>query len=430
MICKKCNTAMDALDETCKTCGETARKLNRNWSKFAKISVISLVIAAFGAYILLYNLGLFNLDFLNDMLATGGAQLEEQIPDDNIDNAQMPNEDIATLAPIIPLRRDVQELNRVLAAIFDAVNSYMSSHSHFNPIITRMGYLYNATNGSLITIERLVDLGYLNSDYLGENVHILFLRPGDFSQFDEVELYGLLPMDASLLTVFLAYDNVEGFGLFSRHGEHIIFRENLNRLLAGYNPDFNGAIQRPGSGHPIYAAVMNVIESDISEPAFIRYLAVDDAHGFVAFTIGQGQDITNYVFDINHGSDGGGIDITVRAAGFEVTQHPKVAINGAIVNFNFELMPNYDITNISLEPLHENSELIHALVYEEHLPYGHLPDFISLARGFSFIVYNGISYLAQYNDGWSIVEINGWQAAEELLGGNVNNPPLYIIWQH
>jgi len=424
---------MDAADDVCKSCGSPVQKMNRNWSKFAKISVITLIIAAFGAYILLYNLDVINPDTIGEIFG-GAPTADEPTPLDVGYGGQEPEEPVGGQGEAATERRSEEEHQAILSSVLASVDAYMQDFSQFNPIISRMGYLHNVSSGEYVTIELLERLGYLSHEYLAEDMLILYLRPMDLVLFDEIAFDSTPPAGQMVsLTVFLGYETPIGIGLYSRFGSQIIFRENLNHLLVNeYNPD-NGEIMRPTEQDVVYQAVVSMISDALpGADVFIRYLAVDEAHGFVAFsTAGDGHGIINYILALEY--DGNELaGVRLLAAGFETTQHPKANINQAAPSFNFELMPDYDIASTSLlandSPVFQ--DIFDTMIENGQIEEGGLPVFISATPAFAYIVLDyGDVFFGQYNDGWSVVAVGGWQVAQGLMADNVNNPPLYIIWQ-
>jgi len=423
---------MDATDTICKSCGHAVQKLNRNWSRFAKISIITLIIAAFGAYIALYNLGMINLNSITDFF--GSASVVEEMPVADVGHVvQVPEGEVNVGGEIVPLRRDEEEQIATLSTILETVDAYIWDFSAFNPIISNMGYLYNAASNEFVTMELLANHG-LDYEYLAEDVFILYLRPMDLALFDEISFDGVSAAQMGFLTVFLGYELPAGIGLFSRFGTQMIFRENLNHLLINNYGSNNGEIFRPTMQDDIYHATVGMISgANPDEDVFIRYLAVDDVHGFVAFSLsGDKQVITNYIFVLEHENDTL-VGVRVLATGFEATQHPKVAVNGAVPNFNFGLMPNYDIANVSL--LSGDSPVFQDIIYamEENglIEEGDLPAFISATAGFAYAVSvlgDGF-FIQRSGDSWNFMSVDGWREWEQLMVEHVNSPPLYIMWQ-
>ena len=429
MLCVKCHTAMDASDDVCKSCG-AVQKMNRNWSKFAKISLITLVVAAFGTYVALYNLDIIGPGFFEDIFGTKAASEEPAAPDAGYAGPEQ-EEAADGQREIAAERRSEEEHQAILLSILEAVEEYMREYQ-FNPIVSSMGYLHNISLGEYITIEFLERLGYLSNDYLEEDVIILYLRPMDLNQFNEITFEGTPAGQMAALTVFLGYEVPTGIGLYSRFGSQQIFRENLNHLIMNdYNTN-NGEISRPTAQDAIYHAVVNMITDALpGVDVFIRYLAVDDAHGFVAFsTAGDGHSIINYIFSL--AQEDGLINLRVMALGFEATQHPKAAINGAVPSFNFELMPDYDIASTTLSES-DTQDFLAGLNAMEQFSQAEDDMFIfaSATNSFAYAVnMHGNAFFGRHSDGWTVVPIDGWRAAESLMADNVNNPPLYIVWQH
>jgi len=422
---------MDAADEVCKSCGSPVQKMNRNWSKFAKISAITLIIVAFGTYILLYNLDIIGPNFFGDIFGSAAAE-ESPVPDVGY-AGQEPDEAVDIDIEATPERRSEEEQQVVLGSILSAVDTYVQEFSQFNPIISRMGYLHNVSTEEYVTIELLGRLGLLSEEYLDEDAFILYLRPRDLMLFDEIT-FESVPSAGQMvsLTVFVAHETPTGIGLYSRFGAQEIFRENLNLLLTDvYNPN-NGEIYRPTVQDAVYQAVVEMISSSNPDSAaFIRYLAVDNLHGFVAFTVaGDDNIIINHVLSLQYDGEEL-IGVRLLAEGFENTTHPKTDINQAAPSFNFELMPDYDITGINLsqsgvQAFVESFAMRELLGLEEY----DILIFASATDSFAYAVREqGNAFFGQYNNGWQVVPVEGWQVAETLMKENVNNPPLYIIWQ-
>jgi hypothetical protein len=424
---------MGAADDVCKSCGAVVQKMNRNWSKFAKISVITLIIAAFGTYILLYNLGVVSPDTFGDIFGSP-AMPDEPTTLDVSYMGQGPEEAAGEDGEIAAERPSSEEKQAALASVLEAADAYVRDFSQFNPIISRMGYLHNASLGEYVTVELLERLGLLDENRLTEDVFILYLRPMDLVQFDEFVLESALSAGQMVsLAVFVAHEVPTGIGLYSHFGEQLIFRENLNRLLLyEYNPD-NGEIIRPTAQDAVYHAVVEMIsDAHPGADVFIRYLAADDAHGFAAFSLtANGNGVINHIFALEY-ENYELMGVRLLAAGLEVTQHPKADINQAAPNFNFDLMPNYDITGVSLLPGNSPvfNDILGAMIQNGQLEEGHSPIFMSATANFAYIVRAyGDVFFGRHDDGWEIAPIDGWRAAEALMAEITNNPPLYIIWQ-
>jgi len=447
MLCHKCHTSTDATDSICKNCGASLHKSGRNWSKFARISIITLVIAAFGVYVLLYNLNMIDFGFIGDIFGGSEAHAEETVPQESSETPPSSYDEApGDEAPVLPARRSEEEQLSVLGSILSSVDSYLATFQSVHPIISNMGYLYNAAAERFVTIESLVNQGFIDAVYADEDIFILYLRPMDFEGIEEISLpSGLNTLDSEAMSVFLAYERPTGIGLYSRFGHEIIFRENLNAIFEFYNPEIEGlGVFRPpdgsGVGAQLFAAAIRaVLEHEGLDPLGsrdyidIRYLAADGMHAFAAVSFeGQSHIIHNYVLRLRDEEWGENWGYDVIAINVEMLIQPIVSINTLAPNFNLDLFPDYDISAVHLVP---ESILINDGILEPFIEMGllqeeEMPHFISGTNAFAYIIINTFERFIAYHDGgWNIMPVDDWRHAEQVLSEMTVNPPLYIIRQ-
>ena len=435
MLCERCHTTTGANDEACRSCGTPVRKLNRSWSKLARISIVTLVVTVFVVYVVLYNFDMIDFGFFEDVFTGAPAAAGEPVDFDPSEDGQYYDEGQTVYSEyVLPMRRSVEEQHALLEEIFEAVSAYVRDHSPSHPIISSGGWLYNAAKDAYVTVELLAGLNYLEYEQSAkaEGMLILYLRPMDLAAFEEVKLDGLGAASTERMTIFLAHEVPQGLALFSSHGQDLIFRESINKVFADYMSD-NREISRPVSGDAVYRAVTAMVSSFVMDDIFVRYLAVDDVHGFIAFsTRGRVDAVQNFVLLLN-GDEQGRPQLLARD--FETTLHPVVAINGAAPSFNFDLMPDYDIARVELLGRDEAlfADVLQTMVQNGQKDEEDEPLFVSVTHGFAYIVLaDNSTFLGQHSaGGWSVVPVEGWRAAElTLVEFAAINPPLFLIWQN
>jgi hypothetical protein len=256
----------------------------------------------------------------------------------------------------------------------------------------------------------------------------------DLTVFEEVELGSISQRQQTRMTVFLAYQTPTGVGLYSALGHHLIFRENLNKLFDSYAP-YNGEIWRPVAGDALYRAVVDMLTATSPEGVFVRYLAADDVHGLVVWSRrGDRQRVRNYIFKLEYDDEGNFTNTRAIARDFEGTLHPTVAINSAIPNFNFDLLPDYDMARLELvdegSPVFD--EILGVMIENEQIYENGEPVFISSTNLFAYIVFLDHGAFLGLNGpaGWRIIPVDDWRDAGQIMVENVINPPLYILWQN
>ena len=458
MLCIKCNTATNADDTSCYNCGASVKRRNRTRSRIIGAFVVLLVLGAFAAYFVLQHLNIINFDFIDNLFGGNTAIISGaesgttyQPPTISTGDAGGETADTTTSSAATPTqtRRTEEEYHAMLSTYLAAVEAYIRINGQDNALLARTGRLYNATTSDVVTAELLMRLGFLDASFADENVHVLFLRPMDLIGFDEVELIGLTPREREQLTIFLAYQTPIGLGLYWARGNTMIFREHLNEVLTYYS-SANGDVWRPTMADPIYHIVTDMIAAfHPDEQIVVRHMAVDDVHGFVAYsTLSDANTIANIIFRIdvhedededeseNIGNQTEAITVLIRRP-FEATRMPLVAINEVVPNFNFDLLPLYDITPTAIQFLDEDDPAFAALTGTLDAM-GHSTHFISASYPFAYIITaGGQALIGQYHhldadvpaSGWSIEQITNWRTAEEIISAFEGRQPFYILWQ-
>jgi len=455
MLCEKCHTAIDAHDAStaneaaCSNCGTIAKKRNRKRSKAVRVVIVVFILAVFGAYFALQHLDFIDFDPMDMLFGGGTAAAPEEVPPASAVDSEDANlvgaNNYETTTAVV--RRSDEEHQAMLATHLTAVEAYINLHVHTNALLTLTGFLYNATASEFVSTSRLIDLGFLNDSFDDEDVLVLYLRPMDLAGFNEVELAPLTPAVSEVLTVFLAYQTPLGFGLHSNHGTTMIFRENLNEVLTSYSPD-NGEILRLTMASPVYQLVLEMITTlhpnvdggnDVNEQIFIRHLAIDETHGFVAFSTSANTNaIANIIFAIdfvggyNEDYDESHYMVLniITTAAFEVTRMPNVVINGIAPSFNFELMPLYDIAPPSINFMDVDEPMfVDLLATLEDMGVSSTL-LVSASYPFAYIVTaTGQALLGIYSDGWQVEGVASWRTAEEVIAEHGGPQPFYILWQ-
>jgi|GEM_PF-1589684 len=442
MLCEKCHTATDAGDATCNTCGTRIKKRNRTRARIVRVVVVILILAAFGTYFTLQHFDIIDFDPFENLFGGGtSTSVEESTPPIGTDSEDANHVNVSGGNAEAPpdRRRSDGEHQAMLTTHLAAVTAYVNLHVQTNILLTRTGFLYNATTSEVVDTPLLISLGFLEDAFAYENVMVLYLRPKDLADYDEVEFPPLSPTDREVLTVFLAYQTPIGLGLYSTHGGTVIFRESLNEVLMYYSPD-NGEVFRPTMADAIYHYVAEMIaelrfnseeQEQGQEQIFIRHLAVDDAHGFVAFSVASDiNTISNIIFSIDLDEDYYTVLNIITAAAFEVTRMPTMVINSVAPGFNFELMPLYDIAPVNIHLMDEDEPMfIDLLTTLTDINFSNAL-FVSASYPFAHVVTTtGQVFMGFYDDGWRISGVATWHTIEDVIAASAGVHPFYILWQ-
>ena len=413
MLCKKCNEVVQASEDVCKACGTPvfeAHNIKRRPRVLRYIVVVAVLIAS-GAFVYLYMQDMINFDFFG-----GSAQADVEIPgtDDDFFVEQTQESDPEAEGAVSTVR-DQATRQALLADVHAAAFSYVTQLSLAVPFISYGGYLFNQADGVFITAQVLAGIYTLEltEEHLEEEKLVLFLRPSDLAVFDEVNL-----PDTSQMTIFVGLETVTGVGLFSVFGYTEIFRENLNAVISSYLP-LEGDALRPQALDAVFAATRAAVSQQESSSFDVRYLAHDDNFVFVTVsTRGQSHILRHHIF--LRGAAG----LTHLLSDFESARHPHVAINQAIPNFNFALLPEFILSQTHLIEVDEYGVFDHH--FDPLLP----PLFASAAASpaVALVILPDVwQVMRPMGDGMFVQEFYSWQETEAFL--IQSGFPLYILRQ-
>lgn len=403
MLCKKCNTIIGSQDGVCKVCGHPARKGGRGWPRYAKIAAIFLVLGFSATFVFLFTQDRIDFsDFFN--MGTETITNPEETPpvsaDDDTENSLMQTGYEASSTPTLILRSP-EETRHLLSQIHTAAVAFISQNPQ-TPFISQMGYLFDMANGRFMTPQVLMLAGLLGEEHLEDDKIILFLRPSDL---------GLTGPD---MAVFVGHQTIVGIGLYGglAHGYMEIFREDLNEILSSYIQS-EGDISRPTAAHPVYQAVAGAIAAHKNAEIDVRFMAASPYFAFATTSVqGASHQLRHFVLDINN-------NFEIIAQNLENERHPTQAINKAAPNFNFNLLPPFNLNSTTLITAPP------ALLALE-------PQFVAATTAHAFLILpDGQAFLANFdaNAQWILDPVANWQDAEISLLRNLHACPTYILKQ-
>ncbi|MDR2166853.1 MAG: hypothetical protein LBE35_03245 [Clostridiales bacterium] len=403
MLCRNCNGSIGPEDGVCKVCGHPVRKGAKNWPRFVKMAMVVLVLGAGVVFVVFYTQGRIDFGFLTDRGAAAAPPVEAEIPAENIP-AELPDPTAPQNVETVPIVRDEETRIEILSEIYVAATVFISQFPQ-TPFISNTGYLFDLTNETLITVEMLSATGLIGYEHLEEPKLLLFLRPADFAPFDEVEM-----PNSEQMTIFVGHETITGIGLYSSFGYQEIFRENLNEILLSYMP-YGGEIVRPMSAHPIFQAALGNLNQMAGQDHDVRYLAFDENFVFVTVSrVGESHQLQHYVFRRD------GDEISLMLANAEGARHPAQVINHAAPNFNFELLPYFEIGRNTLRVPDDAAFILEELRAANFIGADYEPEFAAVANFHAYLVFPGNqAFLGILGNDWVFRQVSGWQEAEELL---------------
>jgi len=390
------------------------RKGGKTLPTSVKMVLVVLVLGVCAVFLVLYATGRLDFEFLNR--TEQEAEQIESMDDSNetgdAQNEQTPGQE----ADERPEIRDEAARQTILSEIHQVVRAYMG---HVTPFSSNQGFLHNLNNEEFITIEYLISHGLLTYRHAQDEKLILFLRPADLADFEELDM-----PNTAAMTVFVGHETTVGIGLYSIYGYQEIFRENLNSVLNSYIPR-DTEIVRPMAGQPLYQSVLSALATrEILTTLEVRYMAANDDFVFVSVaTAGPyNHQLRHYLFARQNG------DLTLLAHGLENEANIFQAINHIAPNFDFLLPPAHMLRTRLLPP----SDPIFAHLRDAVSEYGY-PAFMAATEHYAYILTQyGLSFLATLNQGGTILNMQtvlGWQGAEQILLQDIDNSSILILRQ-
>lgn len=414
MLCAKCSTGVFEKDKVCAACGA---KINRFklLKSAARVIVLMLFVAGCAAYLMRARLFPGNMTMIPAIVAATTPPAVTEAPIE-------PDKPTPTVLPTSDLKKDIEDVWKMLGDIRNAAGTYIANHLDFS-FTSKGGYLYDSMSMSYITIDALNRRGLIESKYRAENVMILYVKPDDLAGFAEL---GFGRGDE--LEVCTAYETIEGIALMTSHNYGILYRENFSPLLEKYNPD-HGKVSRPQIASTEYAEVISAIqEYNFDEKAYdVRYLAIDSKYAYVVYSINdEPNTLRNCVLEWS-----GGWNVTINDAASG--EAPYADINRTLPDFNESLMPLCNADLLMLAPTEYFLGPIDGLLARQTFARAELP--VAFICGTYEAVYfelsSGGKYIAVLRDGtWEGLRVSQFIEAEDILKAAFrSNPPLLIVKQ-
>jgi len=235
------------------------------------------------------------------------------------------------------------------------------------------------------------------------------------------------------MQIFLASPCITGINLVWGDGSGVIFRENLNWLFEGLNPE-QGMIRRPSSHEQIFANALNAITfhtrgafDDLVDRDDVRFLAINDNFAFASVSERMQSHIMRHYVLRRHGDF-----FEVIMTEFENIWHYIIEINNILPDFDFALLPDFDISRNTLMEGEVFDAIIQDIRSDEMIHEDEAVEFVSGNHEFVYLVFtDGQRFLAHFRHefGWSHERIASHTDARAAMTRLNPNPPLYILRQ-
>ncbi len=430
MICRKCKTAIAETEKTCASCGS---------STSSKPLAIMLCAVLLGGLAFCY--AALDSSFLGQQSVQADPIISQpettvKIPKNELSNKV---ESMSVLKPEAKIPKYEPNFGKKLDEVWEMVRNvanaskvYYDEYSKTKIFVTQNGYFYDVLAQSYVQtsdLSNLAEITHIDKKYENESVLLLFLKPSDLANFEQLELE---TTESDKLQLFAAYETREGYALATAEKDvGILTREKLYYVLEKYNNN-NGEIIRLDKESWHTKEIENAISIYLrnEELLDVRYLAKNNKYAFaVVSQKGAPQQIKQFVVLDEDGK------WTVALSDFETLKEYKEIITENFVDFPITMLPPYNMFYDAKLIKSDFSEVIATMIEDGIIgEEGSAPSFITGTDKFAYIEFpedkKFIGYFMQDIKLWNIVPVSNYVEAEKILVDKTKEPPLFIIKQY
>ena len=277
--------------------------------------------------------------------------------------------------------------------------------------ISKNGKLYAYYAGNYITVDTLVENGYLADGLSAKDYEILLVDGRDVAQYVGAEV----PDESKQLCVFAAHRQNDGKYLLATAADKAgsITSVDYTQLLSLYNQN-HGTVGRLISTTPDYGRILNFVglyEGKL-EDYFVREIRKDDKYAVITFSNKQNTaDIKQYILrnDNNYWE--------VVFTNLQSIYNPIYSVNRALPDLNLEILPDYNLAAWQPYVVKKDSSLINTMMQRQMIAQESDIYYQCGVKNYFYVVLtNGNRYVAALVDGvWQLIFVESDYAAVELM---------------
>ena len=429
MICNKCKTAVSETDKKCPICGAPLR-LYTNHKFWLAALILLMLIIVFVIYFMDTRMRANNDPSENPVMTASPS--EPPVSDNaseqpgSLQNGGEPTEQPTPAFNGDPGKPE-HEIEQIVQNTALAAENYRSAFCETNEFISKNGLLYEFPAEMYVSTGELTEDDGFNMAYSNEEVMILYVKASEMP----AGLTGGLEPDQ--MTVFAAYPSGNDYIASNGNKTVRISSDVIKGILDRYNCD-HGQITYIGSDTATFADCVAALEGSpgITGPFDVRYMAED---GKYISAVVSPQNSPTFIKEFILLKTDNGSKIFIDK--IETQWQKFVAINTAAPDVNLDLVPPYNLCNISKELKTDFSALLKSMVSSGIVSQDEGdPVFISGNGEFVFMEFpNGVRMLAHNDDGrndWKVYQVLRYEDAvlrmKEL--SKFYPPPYYLIKQN
>lgn len=289
--------------------------------------------------------------------------------------------------------------------------------------ISKNGKLYAYYTGNYITVDTLVENGYLAEGLSAKDYEILLVDGRDVAQYVGAEV----PEDSKQLCVFAAHRQNDGRYLLATAVDKAgsITSVDYTQLLTSYNQN-HGQVGRLISTTADYGRILNFVglyEGKL-EDYFVREIRKDDKYAVITFSNKQNTaNIKQYILrnDNNYWE--------VVFTNLQNVYNPIYSVNRALPDLNLEILPSYNLAAWQSYLVKKDSSLINAMIQRQMIAQESDIYYQCGVKNYFYIVLtNGNRYVAALVDGvWQIIYVESDYAAVDFFRQRTGEDLGFIV---
>ena len=310
-----------------------------------------------------------------------------------------------------------------LKSIAAAAQHFYDAFGEKQGWISKNGRMCSYPGGVYMTTDRLAASGYLEKGLSASGYDILLLFGSDLAQYPGTDV----PAADRGFGVFAAMQQSDGkYLLASPSGKvGLLSRKDYNTLLNRYGQN-HGNVIRLSSASTEYGRILGFLglyEGELEE-YFVREIRKDNKYAVVTFS-----DKSNSAYVKQHILRNDNNFWEVVYPNVQTWYYAPYRINQTLPDFNFEILPRYNIGAVAAGIKAQDSNIVNAMVAGGYVADQSQIAYQCVYQDYGYIVtQNGARYVAYQEQGrWKLLHVASDYEAKNFISSRTGQDYGFII---
>lgn len=310
-----------------------------------------------------------------------------------------------------------------LKSIAAAAQHYYDAFGEKQGWISKNGRMCSYPGGVYMTTDRLASNGYLERGLSASGYDILLVSGNDLAQYAGTDV----PVEDKGFGVFAAMQQSDGrYLLASPSGKvGLLSRKDYTALLSSYGQN-HGDVIRLSSASTEYGRILGFLglyEGELEE-YFVREIRKDDKYAVVTFS-----DKANTAYVKQHILRNDNNFWEVVYPNVQTWYYAAYRINQTLPDFNFELLPRYNIGSVAAGIKAGDPSIVNAMVAGGYVADQSQIYYQCVYKDYGYVVtHNGARYVAYQEQGkWRILHVASDYEAKNFISARTGQDYGFII---